>query len=98
MPIKHGALRQIQKARRRALRNKDVQSELKTLKKRVVALMAQGKSAEASALLPLVVRKFDQAATKGILHHNTASRIKSRLMRQLAKGRPAGQTGPAPAA
>lgn len=85
MPIKHGALRQIHKTQKRTLRNKDLKSELKTLKKRFLQLLALRKREDALKLLPTVMRKFDQAATKRVLHHNTASRTKSRLMRQLAK-------------
>ncbi len=85
MPIKHGALRQISKSHKRAVRNKDLKSELKTLKKQFLQLLTLRKREEAVKLLPTVMRKFDQAATKRVLHHNTASRIKSRLMHQLAK-------------
>ena len=91
MPIKHAALKQIRKDRKRTLRNQAVRSELKTLKKRVHALLAQQKQEEARKLLPLVMKRFDQAAAKGVIHKNTASRRKARIMRQLVHG-------PAPAA
>ena len=85
MPIKHAALRQLRKDRPRAVRNQAVASALKTLTKRIRALMAQQKREEAQQLLPTVAKGFDQAAAKGVIHKNTASRMKSRLTRQLAK-------------
>ena len=87
MPIKHAALKQIRKDRKRALRNHAVHSELKTLKKRLHAFLLQQKPDEARALLPLLMKRFDQAAAKSIIHKNTASRNKARLTRQLGRSR-----------
>ena len=89
MPIKHAALKQLRKDRARILRNKALRSELKTLKKRLLTVLAQQQREEALRLLPLVMRRFDQAAAKGVIHKNTASRAKARLMRRLAPVRPA---------
>lgn len=86
MPIKRAALRQMRKDRPRALRNQAIQSELKTLKKRFTTLVDEQKREEALRLIPLVMQRFDRAAAKGVIHANTASRTKSRLMRHLARG------------
>ena len=83
MPIKRAALRQLRKDRPRALRNQAVASELKTLRKQLVALLAQQKRDEAQRLFRVVAKRFDQAASKGVIHKNLASRTKSRFMRQL---------------
>ena len=83
MPIKHAALKQIRKDRVRAVRNQALQSTLKTIKKRWLGLVEAKQLDEARQLLPSVIRTFDQAVTKKIIHKNTASRTKSRLMRQL---------------
>ena len=85
MPITRAAARQLRKDRVRALRNHAVASELKTLKKRFAGLIAARKRPEATALLSTVMRRFDQAAAKGVIHKRTASRTASRLMRQLAQ-------------
>ncbi len=98
MPIKRAAVRQLRKDRVRAVRNQAQASALKTLKKRIVSLLDQQKLDEARALLPLIMQRFDQAATRGILHKNTASRTKSRLMRQLNHPRPKRVTARASAA
>ena len=85
MPIKRAALRQLRKDRPRALRNQAVASELKTLKKQLLSLLVEKKRDEAQKLYPLVAKRFDQAASKGVIHKNLASRTKSRFMRQLQK-------------
>ena len=83
MPIKHAALKQIRKDRRRQARNQAIRSELKTLTKRLVTLLKGQKLEEAKILLHTVTKKLDRAASKGILHPNTAARHKSRLTRRL---------------
>jgi small subunit ribosomal protein S20 len=85
MPIKHAALKQLRKDRARILRNKAFRSELKTLKKRMLGMLSQQKREEALRLLPELMRRFDQAAAKGVIHKNTASRAKMRLMRRLQR-------------
>ena len=89
MPIKRAAVRALRKDKKRAARNQAIESQLKTIKKRFLTLVDEKKQAEAAELLPMVLRRFDQAAAKGLLHKNTASRTKSRLMRQLARPTPA---------
>ena len=85
MPIKRAAVRQLRKDRKRTVRNQGIRSELKTLKKRFLSLLDEQKRDEANKFLPLLVRRFDQAAAKGLIHKNTVSRTKSRLMHRLAK-------------
>jgi ribosomal protein S20 len=36
-------------------------------------------------LLPTLTKRFAQAGAKGLIHHNTASRVISRLTKRLAK-------------
>jgi len=84
MPIKRAALRQLRKDRVRRVRNQAVASELKPLVNRMRALLAQQKRDEAVKLLPQLMKRFDQAAAKRVIHANTASRTKSRFMQRLA--------------
>lgn len=86
MPIKRAALRQLRKDRVRNARNQALRSELKTLKKQLGELLTAKRQEEARKLLPLLARRFDQAAAKGIIHKNTASRTTGRLMRHLTRG------------
>ena len=83
MPIKHAALKEIRKARKREQRNQAVRSELKTLTKRLVSLLNGQKVDDAKQLITLVVKKYDHAASRNIIHRNTAARYKSRFMRRL---------------
>lgn len=88
MPIKRAAVRQLRKDRKRTSRNHALRSELKTLKKRFDELLITKRQDDARALLPAIMKRFDQAASRGILHRNTASRTKSALMRHLTSGTP----------
>ena len=85
MPNKHAALKQLRKDKKREIRNQSVLSELKTLKKRVVSLLNEKKTDEAIKVIPLLMKSFDQAAAKGMIHKNIASRTKSRLMHRLTQ-------------
>ncbi len=85
MPIKHAALKEIRKGRRLHARNQTVRAELKTLTKRLTGLLDAQKLDDAKAFIGTVASKYDRAASKGIIHRNTAARYKSRLMRRLAQ-------------
>lgn len=67
----------------RRQRNKGVRSELRTRTKKAVAAVEAGESGEAE--LKLAIKRIDKAATKGVIHKNTAARKKSRLIKQLAR-------------
>ncbi len=67
----------------RRQRNKAVRSELRTRAKNAVAAVEAGESGEAE--LTLAIKRIDKAATKGVIHKNTAARKKGRLVKQLAR-------------
>ncbi len=93
MPIKHAALKQLRKDATRRQRNRAAQSRLRTLTKRLVTLLKDQQITEAKSLILEVVQAYDHAASKGLIHRNTAGRSKSRLMRRLnaqAAARPQG--------
>ena len=72
--------RQNEKARQR---NKMVRSELQTRTKKALTAAENGEdSAEA---LKAAIRRIDTAATKGVLHKNTAACKKSRLVKQVRR-------------
>lgn len=77
-------LKRKRQAVKRTARNLAVRSEIKTLVKR--AWKAQ---AAAAPEVRAAIHTIDSAARKGIIHPNTASRSKSRLMRHLAQPRAA---------
>jgi len=61
-------------------RNKAVKSELRTRTKNAVS--AVGSENEATALR-LAIKRIDMAASKGIIHKNTAANKKSGLMKRI---------------
>ena len=67
-----------QAAKRRA-RNFPVRGEMKTMFKKGLGLIKDGKTEEAVKLLPLVYSIIDMAVKKKYLHPNNAARKKSRL-------------------
>ncbi len=83
MPIKHAAVKQLRKDKVRHARNQAVESELKTFTKQFLTLINAKKVDEARSLLQTLEKKYDRAASKHVIHRNTASRVKSRLSRRL---------------
>jgi len=76
---------------RRALRNRAVKSEVKTLVVKARRGLAD-KDVDAGDRVSTTlaaVRALDRAAAKGVVHRNNAARRKGRLARQLAKIAPA---------
>lgn len=71
-----------QNIKRRA-RNFPVRSELKSLMKKELDYIKDGKAEEAVKFLPSVYSVIDMACKKNILHPNNAARKKSRLARAL---------------
>ena len=68
---------------KRTLRNRAVESTVRTLVKRVrTALHAKDKAAASTALKAATVA-LDKAATKGVVHPKAASRTISRLSAQV---------------
>ncbi len=76
--IKSQIKRNRQNAKRQE-RNKTVKSSLKTSQKKVHAAAAEGDVETATALQREAARSLDKAASKGVVHKNTAARRKSRL-------------------
>jgi small subunit ribosomal protein S20 len=70
--------RQRQNVTRRE-RNRSIKSALKTQVRKVREEVAAGHTEEAQSEFRLAAKRADQAAAKGVIHGNVASRIKSRL-------------------
>ncbi len=68
--------KRLRQAAKRTLRNRSVKSKIKTLVKKA-------RTSRDPAALRAAVKVIDKAASKGILHRNTAARRKSRLMRAI---------------
>ena len=70
---------------KRRMHNRMIKSSVRTqIKKFDAAVQAKDKDA-AKVAMDLSFKLLDSAASKGVLHKNTASRKKSRLYKALAK-------------
>jgi len=74
--------RQTQKRR---LRNQTVRSRLKSAVKKVREALEKGEKAATAEAFHAASRVIEKAASKGIVHGNTASRKISRLAKAVAK-------------
>ncbi len=83
------ALKSIRQDSQRTLRNRYHQTTMRTAIKKVRRLLDENKMDEARQLLPKTYAVIDRCVTKGIIHHNTADRYKSRLTVASAKEQPA---------
>jgi len=71
--------RDIKKTKRNTERNKRFKTELKTVQKKArVSIEQKDDSVEVS--IKQATSRIDSAASKGIIHKNTAARKKSRMM------------------
>ncbi|MGP2491576.1 30S ribosomal protein S20 [Mesorhizobium sp. PUT5] len=71
------------KIARRAAINKNRRSRVRTYVRQVEEALAAGDKAAAEAALKAAQPELMRAATKGVLHRNTASRKVSRLTQRL---------------
>lgn len=84
MPNIKSAEKQLRASRRKELRNKAVQSRIKTEVKKFLAYIDAKDLMAAKSQMITVSSILDKAAKKNIIHSNVASRKKSRLMRRLS--------------
>jgi len=69
---------------KRADRNRQIRTRVRHAVRELREVIAKNESGPAATLLPTVVKVIDKAATKGVLHRNSASRRISRLSSQVA--------------
>ena len=82
MPNIKSAKKRVKVIATKTMRNKAINSALKTdMKKANVAI--ETNAADKAEAVRVAIKKIDKAAAKGILHKNTAARKKSALARKL---------------
>ncbi len=82
MPNIKSAKKRVKVIATKTLRNKTINTALKTdIKKANLAL--ENKDANSAEAVKVALRSIDKAAAKGILHKNTAARKKSALAHKL---------------
>ena len=77
------AMKRIRTSERRRVRNAAVRSTVRTSVKSTRTAIEGGQADQARESLLRTIQVLDKAATKGVIHKNTAARRKSRLTRQL---------------
>jgi small subunit ribosomal protein S20 len=77
------SIKRIRSSRRKAVYNQITRSTARTYIKKARQLIEDGNLEEAQTVVQLAVQALDKAAQKGVIHHNNASRRKSRLVRAL---------------
>ncbi len=68
---------------KRNLRNRSALSTLRTLIKKVESAVTAGSREDAESALVQATKALDMAASKGVIHKNTAARQISRLTRKV---------------
>jgi small subunit ribosomal protein S20 len=83
VPIKKSAYKELRKAKKRHFVNITRISELRTLAKKFERLLQEKKGDEAKVVFAHLTAKIDKAASRGVIHKNTASRKKMRFAHRL---------------
>jgi len=76
-------LKRVRQSEKRNLRNRTAASKVKTYVKKVTAALEAKDQEQAQAALRNASKVISSAASKGVLHKNTASRKISRLAKQI---------------
>ena len=79
MPNTKSAKKRMKQSETRRLRNRSVKSSVKTQVRKLRDAITGGNLEDADTQFRTAVKRLDQAAAKGVIHRNAASRTKSRL-------------------
>lgn len=85
MPNIKSSIQDVKTTAIRNAHNRAIKSEIKTAVKKFEGLVAESKGEEASVFLKSLAGTIDKAASKGVIHKNTAARRKARLAQLLNK-------------
>ncbi len=77
------ALKRVRQTEKLTLRTKSVKKHLKTLTKKIETEIAAKNTENAQNVLKQAISEIAKAASKGMLHRNTASRKISRLTKRV---------------
>ena len=77
------AMKRARQSVKRNLRNRSRMGSLKTILKKLDSSLSSGNKEEASKILAQAIKALDQAASKGVIHRNTASRNVSRITKKV---------------
>jgi small subunit ribosomal protein S20 len=85
MPNKHASIKHLRQTKVRFAKNLAVKNQLKKLVKTSRKHLAAKEKDKAVASVRAAAKALDKAASNKVISKNTASRLKSRLMKQLHK-------------
>ena len=77
------ALKRVKQSQAQRLRNMGTKSRIKTTIKKFHQVLENGTPEAARSAMIQAVAQIDRAASKGVVHHRTASRKISRLSKKL---------------
>ena len=83
MPTHLSALKQMRRTQKQTLINRRNKGVLRTSLRSIRQLLDQEDPEKAQRQMPLALSRIDRAVHKGVIHKNTASRLKSRLTKRL---------------
>ncbi len=78
------AIKRIKQNERNRQRNISVRSRMKTFMKKALEAIASKDADAVHKTLPAALSEIDRAASKGVIHKNSAARKKSMLQRRAA--------------
>ena len=81
MPLTKSAIKRARQNPVRHQRLLPYKTRMKTMMKKIVDAVKEGKKSDAVALLPAAYKSIDMAAKKGIIHARNAARKKSLVAR-----------------
>ncbi len=85
------ALKRVTQTRKRTAVNRRQKGVLRASLRDFREILAEGSTEKARPALPQTISSIDKAANKGLIHKNTAARLKSRLTARLNALAPAKQ-------
>ena len=80
MPNHISALKRVKQTKKRTAINRSNKGVFRASLRRVRQALATGDRDKTQQLLPQTLSSIDKAVQKGLIHRNTAGRLKSRLM------------------
>ena len=78
------ATKRVRQTRTRTIRNRVVKSRVKTARKRFAEAIEAGDSEKSQSAFKNLASAADRAAKRGVIHKNSASRLKSEASKVLA--------------
>jgi small subunit ribosomal protein S20 len=83
MPNIKSAIKRVKINEKKNVQNTMIKSDMRTAVKKVEAAVVLNDATAAKSTYAEAASKLDKAAAKGLIHKNTASRRKARLMKKL---------------